>query len=513
MINRATARPVLAAPDIVSALVAASLIAYVGIRTYALSITIDEALTAQWHVPGSWIDILLLRTPGLEDNNHVLFTLLAKIGVNCFGLSEFSLRLPSLAGFAMFLAAVIALLRQLAPGWTQVFGLGVIALNPYLVDYFSIARGYGLGLGFAATGTALLVLALADSPRSVRPWATRLAFVAFTLGALAHLSFLLVLVAAAVTLWAPFVATGRTRALWRMLWPTSGLAWTVVVVCAIAQGYLLRPLQVIRRQGFFAGDDGSGFWAGTVTSLLDGTLHDATYATWSRVPLLAWVPVTLILASWAVVASSDRRRASSALRVVLALLLLVALGSVLQHQFFGIAMLTGRRGLTMLLLFLLVAVTLPSVVLRPRALRLAALGVGVMLPAALVLHGLLTMNTRYVRDWRLDAAGRDMMLAVKARTIDRNGIGPVRLRVYWPLAPSAEFYRQMLGLTDILHPLSVAERPGYNGAAAFWYVPRTYGTEIEGYGAVEIAAYGTAGTALFGSAAAEPVTTSREAAR
>ena len=65
-------------------------------RAVHQSIVIDEAFTFNRFVKGPWSSI----SAEYHANNHVLYSILAKLSVGVFGLSEFTLRLPSLlAGF------------------------------------------------------------------------------------------------------------------------------------------------------------------------------------------------------------------------------------------------------------------------------------------------------------------------------------------------------------------------------------------------------------------------------
>ncbi len=64
------------------------------------SLVIDEALTFSRYVKGPWSSIW---SEDYDANNHILYSFLAKMSVPVFGLSEFTLRLPSLlAGFFLF---------------------------------------------------------------------------------------------------------------------------------------------------------------------------------------------------------------------------------------------------------------------------------------------------------------------------------------------------------------------------------------------------------------------------
>lgn len=115
-------------------------------RAATQSITIDEAATYVDFVSTGWHTFFHSYDP----NNHPLYTLLAKVTTGIFGPSEFTLRMPALAGAVVFLWSLWSLLKSAhgPDSWWTVLGVTVIALNPYVLDYFVAARGYGMACGF-----------------------------------------------------------------------------------------------------------------------------------------------------------------------------------------------------------------------------------------------------------------------------------------------------------------------------------------------------------------------------
>lgn len=109
------------------------------------SITADEAYTWDFYVdkPFNWF--LVIYTT----NNHVLHTLLCRLSVQALGLSELTMRLPSLAGGLLYLVFSHKLCRLLFKNlWLFLLALAALTLNPFITDYLSVARGYGMALGF-----------------------------------------------------------------------------------------------------------------------------------------------------------------------------------------------------------------------------------------------------------------------------------------------------------------------------------------------------------------------------
>jgi hypothetical protein len=85
--------------------------------------------------------------------------MLMRGSVKIFGLSHIALRLPALVGCSLFLIGTATIISLLRPS-TFIWILAVLSLsvNPFLLDYFVAARGYGLSIGFQSVLLANLGL-------------------------------------------------------------------------------------------------------------------------------------------------------------------------------------------------------------------------------------------------------------------------------------------------------------------------------------------------------------------
>ena len=111
-------------------------------RAKVQTIAHDEALTYEWFLDSGVYEVLRYNPA-----NHVLQTLLAKPVVKILGVSEFTLRIPTLFGAGVYLMAVYLLCRKLfGDGLLLVFSTAMLALNPQVLDFMAAARGYSLGL-------------------------------------------------------------------------------------------------------------------------------------------------------------------------------------------------------------------------------------------------------------------------------------------------------------------------------------------------------------------------------
>lgn len=118
-------------------------------RAAVQSCTVDEATTYNEYASKSIVEILTLP---YDANNQILHTILCRLAVRTLGVSELTLRLPSLLGGLLFLAMSYRLCRlYFGGGWLFFTALGTLVLNPFTLDYLSIARGYGLAAGLLLT--------------------------------------------------------------------------------------------------------------------------------------------------------------------------------------------------------------------------------------------------------------------------------------------------------------------------------------------------------------------------
>ena len=113
-------------------------------RAATQSIVHDEAFTFSSFIAGSWRDLYF----HYNANNHVLYSIAAKLSLVAFGDSEFTLRLPSVvAGFFM-MVGVWLVLNTVESRLVRWIAFSAIGLHPLLLDFSVAARGYGMALAF-----------------------------------------------------------------------------------------------------------------------------------------------------------------------------------------------------------------------------------------------------------------------------------------------------------------------------------------------------------------------------
>jgi hypothetical protein len=430
-------------------------------RAVTQSITHDEALTFHMYV---------LRPAGriftdFGANDHVLHSLMAWASVRMFGISEWALRLPALLGGLLYLVSALRVCRRVfGGGWTFLLAFGLLALNPLLLDFQSLARGYGLGMAFSmyAIGNLLGALAGRESGRPGTGPHGRLfrASVGLGLSVAANLTFvplvfgLLLLTAVAILAQQRRLPGGAKTTGSIVL----SLALLLLPCAAVAGALLTVPLLNYKSGGFFVGML-SIFNTGV--NLIEHALGHQPDAWPLRVgsypymlvrgallvlagPVLlaaALIRFVMVIRTWrgktsvAELSNMDRCH-----YLVGGSLVLGVLATVAAHHVFGFAYPIDRTGLWIVAVVQLFTVALAADALKRGALpRAVAVVVLAGLWALLVQYGS-QIQAREYAVWRYDAGTRAIFDEIK-RQNDREPRETVVVRCNWLYEPALNFYR------------------------------------------------------------------------
>lgn len=326
-------------------------------------------------------------------NHHPLNTLLMQACHALFGDPPLSLRTPSLLALVLYLGSTLALLRRVAHPLTRFAGFALLALNPFVLDFFFLARGYGLGLAFLMLALALL-----------EPRTAALAVIAAAIAVTANYAFLNAFV--------PLLAAA--------LWMTRRNLRVAIPLAAASAGFLAVLYGQIRalQQGgdlHFGGEN--GFFSDTLVSLANCSLYSAGFPS----PQAVAIGAIVLLAVALFLGHRDR--------ILLFVLGASVMMAIANHIVFG-ARYPIERG------------ALYLVPLYGAALILALRETRLVLPAVLVLlltaHFARTFDLHRCYTWQYDAHDDEVLRVIDA---DRRGARQLKLGASWMLEPSLNFYR------------------------------------------------------------------------
>lgn len=132
-------------------------------RALIQSISIDEAESYLSFVKRGWHFVFWPTS-----NNHVLYSILARLFTHWFGASQFTVRMPALVGALAYMSAAYILARLISRSlilqWSV---LACLIFNPLLFDFYVAARGYSLAAGFLLLALAIVARGSSNpQPRS-----------------------------------------------------------------------------------------------------------------------------------------------------------------------------------------------------------------------------------------------------------------------------------------------------------------------------------------------------------
>ena len=397
------------------------------VRAVTQDVTIDEAFTYLLYLdPTSPLRSLP------DANNHVLNTLLARASIGTFGLSEITLRLPVVFGgiaYVTFAGLLATLLFGTSYNAPLLFGL--LVLNPFLLDLFVAARGYGLALA-CQLGALLLI---ADDVVTGR---RRLLAVSILcgLGVCANFSFTITL---AVTLALYFLwihpPSAKTLQAWRpALVDALKLALPATLIVVVIAGQLMFNLP--RKQLYF-GTLSPVQSLHSVLSLVfpppNGLLFPASLSP-ALAPLASigpWLVAAMLGLSPLLLLRSPRSPRDTFAILCGGILIATCAGH------FALLPLGIKLPLTRAATYLIPLVT---IVIAVAAARLSYAGSAVLV--VLVLSFVAAIRTSYFAEWRYNAGIKDAVVTAgnyaKAKHIDEVGVSGGEVI-------AGNFYRKLFG--------------------------------------------------------------------
>ena len=440
------------------------LLVYTGMRADRLSMTIDESntylnfkdtdLSTCFSSPDCWSTA----------NNHLLNTFLMQQSVKIFGVSEFSLRLPNVLAHLLYLICSIWLVFHLSKqGLLQLAGFAILNLNPYLLDFFSLCRGYGLCVAF-------VLLSLLQYYRYLQ--GNRPAALWWTFGALIP------------AVLANFIALAFFAALWglhlflllaesyRKEWPIRQSVkhffkqQAAPLATAIIIGLLVyRPILFLQEKGEFL--FGASQLMNTFRLMAADTLYGKLYLGEFTIPVFEIAAGSLILSSIVLSFRGWYRNTAARFHWAMSILLLVLLEiMILQHQLLGSEYLVNRKALLFFPVMGLI-LWLGLEHLYNTGKTKAAFILSSCLLLWWTIHFGRSMNLRSAREWNFDEYTREMLYDVK--TMMPAGKEKVSLGLKWIFMPTAEFYWQTRKI-DWIEPLKFESDLHPDKGYDFYYV-------------------------------------------
>lgn len=428
---------------------------FIILKAYYMSFTHDESLSFK----------ILMGDSGVAQtaNHHLLNTWLMTIFYRLFGASEFVLRLPNVLAFCLYAFFTFKILSKAESNLVLLSGTALLFLNPYLIDFFTIARGYGLSLGFAMG--AVYFLLLNRKIITYEDFLRNLTFsLLFSLMA-AYSSLILVNFSIAILLIFLYelyfnVRKGVIALNKRNKKTLTGLIFLNLVFLF---PLVLKLLLLKNNQQLYFG--GTDFFRHTITQLVHHYIYFSYYGEsfW-----LFLRQAIIFLFAFGVLYQLFRRKYTSLSRITLLLTLLMT-ASFIEYLLFVIPFPVGRTALFFIPLFGLFICFFVSdlkAFLKQRVIR-HILSVSVfLLFLAIAYHFTMNLNLKYTREWQFDANTKAMMGEIKnQKELDNTLHQKICISNNWLFEPTINYYRSLYRM-DYLAP---ADREGLNPDSDYFY--------------------------------------------
>lgn len=397
---------------------------YVFLRALLLEITYDEAWTIDSFVQLKLIHILNY-TP-INANNHILNTLLIKLFISLFGDFIIVSRLPNLIAFAFYLFYSYKISSRYLKPYMGIILFIALFCNPFLLDFFSLARGYGIALAFMISSlyyliyfvsyyklkTAYISLILASfSVLSNFP------FLNYWLGVffIIHFSYLL--------------NRGNRKRFFKLL----GISTIVLIALAIIIYEPIRKL--VQFHGLYYGGN-TGFFTDTLTSLTAYSLNQLNNHFIVSIILILFLSLFLITITLSLIGNPFQLKLLSDRRFFLLLLLLIPiLSSIVQFHVLGNLYLIDRAALFYYPLFIIVFVFWAN---DCRKYQTIFLFNSMILIVALIFNQIININIHKTITWDHDSQTTEILSYLNDYGKSSNRV--VKLDSSWPFQSSIAYY-------------------------------------------------------------------------
>lgn len=430
-------------------IISISLVVFVGIKASLTSFTHDESYSYLRYVGQSFMQIISYDTP--FTNNHILNSLLMKYFEMIFGSSEIALRGPNIIALILYLFYIYLLLKD--RNFLLVLTVFILmSVSPYLLDFFGLARGYGLSIAFMIFSLYhLLNFFKSDKQKDLFLFNS-----GALLATLSNFALLDYWVAAVLTFNFIVLLDAKMQknrlGLKDFFLRYNRMNFIFLMFGAVV---LYEPLLKIIQLNIIDFGGRTGFVRDTIGTLIIKIFYRIPLGseTWNFLKISAVIIVVLILLviiKNILSGKVDFIRNFKPLIAVNFILILVAAITIIQHLLFQMDYLMGRFALFLFPLFILNIGFVLEYFLS-KGYKLVTIGVATILVGLTFLNFSLNVNCQSYLDWLYEADTKNAVNELmKSHEQDNTNQTYIKLGIHWLFEPSLNFYRKTRSLDWLL---------------------------------------------------------------
>ena len=439
------------------AVIASILLFFIIYKAGNTAFTHDESYTYLHYIPLNGFDIIAYKHP--FPNNHILNSLAVKFFNHAFGASEASLRTPNIIAGLLYFICVFLLLKKMEK-WLLVPGFILLTFNPFLLDFFSLARGYGLAIA-TMMGSIYCYINYLGS-KKIHWFSLSLFLASLALFAnFALFNYFFALVALHNFLFITNVLAVNEKPNLKKFYSHNR---PFLICLLILFALLYEPVRRLTGSNFFDFGGTKGFWEDTVGSLIHNSCYDYENP-WLPIFLKGFVLLIVLLTAFTWIWQIRKIKFAffiehQLLVTVNLVLALIILSTIFQHLLFGTQYLSDRFALFLIPLFILNAVALLNTLCKLINWKPVLYSLTVVPALVLLIHTVEHVNVSYYPLWKFDMNNKKIICVLEKQN------RTVQLGISWLFEPSLNFYRQ----TKDLNWLNPLDREGLKSNDDFYYV-------------------------------------------
>lgn len=420
-----------------------ALIGYSSYRAYSLSFTHDEALSFTIAKGEGW-------SQAQTANNHPLNTKLMTVAAKLFGDSELALRLPNVLAHLLYLVFGFLLIKRIRTSFMRFAAFVFLNCNPFLLDFFGLARGYGLAIGFMMLAVYLLVRAWEEPQANSR---RTIVFLAASM------------LAALLSDWSNYTMLNVhfglfTAAVFRFFYSDSKFSFgkkhlksiLIFSLLQIACWFpLFRELVRLKKAGELYYGGSSGFISDTIHSLIDSTAYvDIPIGGFVKLLLTIGILILFFIALFFSVRHLRKNGKPELADLAGIVLLMLILTTVLEAWFLESLYPRDRTALAFIPLYFIFVFASFA---RENAVRWSQvyfLSLGLFF----LFQSLFCLNFKYTLSWRYDSFTKSAMLQMGGELKADHSGKMFKAGNSWQLEPVLNYYRNRFHLEKNLEPFA-----------------------------------------------------------
>lgn len=400
-----------------------SLFIYVVLRAINLSFTHDESLSYA---------ILFDNQMAIQTaNNHLLNTILMWISNLFFGNSEIALRLPNVLSFGLYLYASFVIFKETKNAWLMALGSCLILLNPFLIDYFSLARGYGISLGCMMLSLYFL-LRNGFNHRSFDEFIKeyKLSITFASLAVFANLAMINYLIATILIFVLQYLFLRKASP--KEFNKPFSIFVKILTFAPLVLGFMMLVFLKLKNQLYI----GEKTLLGALNSLIENSVYFSLYPTWV-LEFIKYSIIALLIAGF--ISIILKKDFSSKFFIIALLIVLIIIGLVLEHVLFNANYPQDRTTLSFVPLFgLFMYYFILHIKQYYTQKKIVVIGCFMIIALPLLYHFINNVNLIYTKTWKYDAHTKKAIFLIESYA--KNNTKKTSISNEWFFEPTLNYY-------------------------------------------------------------------------